>query len=339
VAYLSSFASSAAIAIENARLHEEVTRHATILEARVRERTSELAYMNLDLTAALRQAEAGNQAKNDFLLNMSHELRTPLNAVLGFAQLLQEQAKEGLTAKQRRYLDNIYTSGHHLLSLVNEILDLDAVEAGRLTLDRTTVNVAEVIADALDATREAMRQKNHAIHVLIPPDLPAVSADPVRIRQIVGNLLTNAVKFTPDGGTITVQACTVPAEEQGSRGAEEPGAPQPPSPAALLRFFEIAVIDTGIGLRAEELPRLFQTFTQLESPIVKSHGGTGVGLALTKKLVELHGGTIMAASPGAGQGSTFTVRLPMGDPDATIPATTAGTGEERRAGTSTTDET
>jgi signal transduction histidine kinase len=130
----------------------------------------------------------------------------------------------------------------------------------------------------------------------------------------VVNLLTNAVKFTPDGGAITVKVCTVPAEEQGSRGAEEPGAPQPPSLAAPLRFLEIAVTDTGIGLRSEELPRLFQTFTQLESPIVKSHGGTGVGLALTKMLVELHGGTITASSPGVGQGSTFSVRLPVKGP-------------------------
>jgi signal transduction histidine kinase len=201
------------------------------------------------------------------------------------------------------------------LSLVNEILDLDAVEAGRLTLDRTTVNVAEVIADALDATREAMRQKNHAIHVLIPPDLPAVSADPVRIRQIVGNLLSNAVKFTPEGGRITVAARRISNFQFPSSNLQNLG-PGPQLQMAngksqMVDFVEIAVTDTGVGIRAEDLPRLFQTFAQLESPIVKSHGGAGIGLALAKKLVDLHGGTITAASPGAGQGSTFTVRMPV----------------------------
>jgi signal transduction histidine kinase len=124
--------------------------------------------------------------------------------VLGFAQLLREQAKEGLTDKQRRYLDNIYNSGQHLLALVNEILDMDTVERGGLTLDLTAVHLADVITEALDATREAARQKNHSVHALIPPDLPVVTADRDRIRQIVVNLLSNAAKFTPDGGRITV---------------------------------------------------------------------------------------------------------------------------------------
>jgi signal transduction histidine kinase len=194
-------------------------------------------------------------------------------------------------------------------------LDLDTVEGGRLTLDLIRVNAAEVIADALAATREPARQKNHSVLALIPSDLPAVSADPVRIRQIVGNLLSNAVKFTPAGGTITVTARRIcdfqfPISDLTNIG------PEPQSQIAnqksqIRDFVEIAVADTGVGIRAEDLPRLFQTFAQLESPIVKSHGGAGIGLALAKKLVDLHGGTITAASPGVGQGSTFTVRMPV----------------------------
>jgi signal transduction histidine kinase len=305
---LTSFAAQAAIAIENARLHEEVIRHATTLETRVRERTTELARINLELTDALRQAEAGNQAKNDFLINMSHELRTPLNSVLGFAQLLREQAKEGLTDKQRRYLDNIYNSGQHLLALVNEILDLDTVEGGRLTLHLTKVNLADVITEALDATREAVRQKGHSVHALIPPDLPIFNADRDRIRQIAICLLSNAVKFTPPGGRITVAARRISNLENIGPGPQSQIANRK---SQMVDFVEIAVADTGIGIQAEDLPRLFRMFSQLESPVTKCYEGTGVGLALAKRLVELHGGTITAASPGVGQGSTFTVRLPV----------------------------
>ena len=312
---LSSFAAQAAIAIENARLHGEVTQHATTLEARVQERTTELARMNLELTAALRQAEAGNQAKNDFLINISHELRTPLNSVLGFTHLLQEQAASQVNPKQARFLTNIANSGQHLLALVNEILDLDTAEAGRLTLHLTKVNLADVITEALDATREAVHQKGHSIHALIPPDLPVFNADRDRIRQIAICLLSNAVKFTPDGGTITVAARRISNFQFPISNLESIG-PEPQSQIANQKsqigdFVEIAVTDTGIGIRAEDLPRLFRMFSQLESPLTKSYEGTGVGLALAKRLVELHGGTITAASPGAGQGSTFTVRLPV----------------------------
>ncbi len=251
LAYFTSFADQAAIAIVNARLYEEVTRHAETLEARVQERTAELAQMNLELTAALRQAEAGNQAKNDFLINMSHELRTPLNSILGFAQILQGQAKEGLSDKQRRYLDNIYNSGQHLLGIVNEILDLNTAEAKELALHLTKVNLAEVITEALEATREAVRQKGLSVHALIPPDLPVFDADRDRMRQIAICLLSNAVKFTPAGGSVRVTAqpylrFAISSSfrwMQGSIGS--PGAPanrKSANPKSQLRdFVEIAV--------------------------------------------------------------------------------------------------
>jgi signal transduction histidine kinase len=312
VKLLGAFAQQAAIAIEHARLYEEVTQHATTLEARVRERTTELARMNLELTAALRQAEAGSQAKNDFLINMSHELRTPLNSVLGFTHLLQEQLASQLNPKQMRFLSNISNSGQHLLALVNEILDLDTAEAGRLTLHLTKVNLADVLAEALDATREAVRQKGHSVHALIPPDIPVFNADRDRIRQIAICLLSNAVKFTSPGGRITV---TVRKVDQWSGGVVDQEELVHQSTASPVHpessWLELSVTDTGIGIRAEDLPRLFRMFSQLESPLTKRYEGTGVGLALAKRLVELHGGTITAASPGEGQGSTFTVRLPV----------------------------
>jgi signal transduction histidine kinase len=315
---LTSFAAQAAIAIEHARLYEEVTQHAETLEARVQERTAELAQMNLELTAALRQAEAGNQAKSDFLINMSHELRTPLNSILGFAQILQGQAKEGLTDKQRRYLDNIYNSGQHLLAIVNEILDLNMAEAKGLALHLTKVNPAEVITEALEATREAVRRKGLSVQALIPPDLPVFDADRDRIRQIAICLLSNAVKFTPAGGSVRVTASRISDLQFPISDLKDIG-PGPQSQIAnqkshLGDFLEIAVADTGIGIRAEDLPRLFRMFGQLESPLTKRYAGTGVGLALAKQLAELHGGTITATSPGPGRGSTFTVRLPVGGP-------------------------
>jgi signal transduction histidine kinase len=304
---LQMLASQAAIAIENARLYQQTQEHAVALEGRVVARTAELAVVNQEIrTASLH--------KSAFLANMSNELRTPLNSILGFAQLLQEQTKELFSTKQTRFLTNIYTSGQHLLTLINDILDLSKVEAGKIILERVPLGVAEILEDLLVITRGLAYKKGQTVQVEIAPDLPTLTADPVRFKQIFFNLVSNAVKFTPAGGTITVRACTVPAEEQRSRGAGEPGASQPPSPSAPLQFLELAVADTGAGIRAADFPKLFQEFTQLETTAAQAHEGTGLGLALTKRLVELHGGTVTAASPGEGQGSTFTVRLPFGGP-------------------------
>jgi signal transduction histidine kinase/DNA-binding response OmpR family regulator len=304
---LALFANHAAIAIENARLYEASQRHAAELETRVRERT-------VELDTARRAADAASLHKSAFLATMSHELRTPLNSILGFAQLLQEQTKEALSTKQTRFLTNIYTSGQHLLQLINDILDLSKVEAGKIVLNLQSLSVATTLEDLLVIARGLANQKGQTLQVEVAPGLPALTADPIRFKQIFFNLASNAVKFTPDGGRITVRACTVPAGEQRSRGAGEPGAPQPPSPSAPLQFLELAVADTGVGIRPEDLPRLFKEFTQLETTAAQAHEGTGLGLALTKRLVELHGGTITAASDGEGQGSTFTVRLPFGGP-------------------------
>jgi signal transduction histidine kinase/DNA-binding response OmpR family regulator len=323
---LTLFADHAAIAIENARLYQQIQEHAAELEGRVVARTTELAVANQGLRLA-------SQHKSAFLANMSHELRTPLNSVLGFAQLLQEQTKDVFSAKQTRYLTNIYTSGQHLLALINDILDLSKVESGKITLTRVPLAVAEILEDLLVIARGLANKKQQTLHVEIAPGLPVLPADPVRFKQIFFNLVSNAVKFTPAGGSVRVTArricdlqfpisdspSTIPGPQSQIANQKSQIPPEPQLQIANPKsqigdFLEIAVTDTGAGIRAADLPKLFREFTQLETTAAQAHEGTGLGLALTRRLVELHGGTVTAASPGEGLGSTFTVRLPFDGP-------------------------
>jgi len=310
-ATLALFATQAAIAIENARLYQEIQQHAAELEERVRERT--------------RALEEASRHKSEFLANMSHELRTPLNSIIGFAEFLQEQRVGSLNEKQARYLGHIRASGQHLVQIIGDILDLSKAEAGRIVLQPESLSVATTLEDILVTTRGLAHQKNQIVEADIQPDLPPLWADPIRFKQILFNLLNNAVKFTPNGGRITVGARQVFREsENGGTGetGTEPGregvAPihrLTDSPVRGERtFLEIRVSDTGIGIKTEDLPRLFQQFVQLEATATKHHEGTGLGLALAKRLVELHGGRIWAQSAGEGQGSTFTVILPFTQP-------------------------
>jgi PAS domain S-box-containing protein len=314
VSLLLSFAGQAAIAIENARLYEAIRQHAVTLEQRVQERTRSLQTVNRELQAASRH-------KSAFLANMSHELRTPLNSIIGFAEVLLDQTAGPVTEKQARFLGHIHQSGKHLLDLINDILDLSKVEAGKLTLKPRALSVPITLGDVLVLTRALATKRSQRLLVDIEADLPSLQADPVRFKQICFNLLSNAVKFTPNGGTIWVTARRLTgapatgAEELGHRGAtaqgEGPPAPLPPASPTTLQFLEIRVRDTGIGIREADLPRLFQDFVQLESVETKRHEGTGLGLALTRRLVELHGGRIWVESEGVGQGSTFTILLPF----------------------------
>jgi signal transduction histidine kinase len=304
-------ASQAAIAIENAQLYEAVQRHAAELEVRVQERTRELA-------AANQQLEAASRHKSEFLANMSHELRTPLNSILGFSQLLLEQTQEVLPAKQIRFLTNIHNSGQHLLQLINDILDLSKVEAGKFILQPEPLPVAATLEDILVIGRGLANKKGQLIETEIAPELPPLQADPVRFKQILFNLLSNAIKFTPAGGRITVTVRRIcdfrfPIADSKNIG------PEPQSQIAnhksqIRDFVEIAVADTGAGIRPEDLAKLFQEFVQLETTRAQKHEGTGLGLALTRRLVELHGGQIWAESEGEGKGATFTVVLPFGEP-------------------------
>ncbi len=289
--------------LENQRLLAEVTDANQRLEEKVAHRTAELEETNRRLADALR-------VKSEFLANMSHELRTPLNSILGFAELLGDQAFGSLSAKQGRFVVNIRNGGRHLLALVTDLLDLSAIEAGRISLHPEPLDLHEILESVLHDIRPQAEDKKLALNLDMAEPSRRLDADPVRIKQILYNLLSNAVKFTPDGGRITVTARAVLAGEQGSRGAEE-SSPLPLSPPAPQQFLELAVADTGVGIKAEDLPKLFQPLTQLESPHTKRHQGTGLGLALTKRLVEMHGGRIWAQSEGEGKGSAFTMVLPF----------------------------
>jgi signal transduction histidine kinase len=286
IALLASFAHQAAVAIQNARLYDAIRRHAALLEERVRERTRELE------TARL-QAEAASRFKSEFLANMSHELGTPLNSIIGSSETLLRGGIGPLTAAQARQATQISRAGEHLKELISDILDLTRVEAGKLTLRPKPLPVAELLMDILAIPRALAYKKSQELQVDIAPDLPLLWADQVRFKQICFNLLSNAVKFTPQGGRISLAARVVDHGETGGP------------------WLEIRVQDTGIGIRAEDLPRLFQVFLQLDATAERQEG-TGLGLALTKRLVEMHGGRIWAESAGEGRGSTFTVLLPLG---------------------------
>jgi PAS domain S-box-containing protein len=318
LALLTSFANQAAIAIENARLFEQIKGHAEEMERRVEERTQELAVANQELEAASRN-------KSKFLASMSHELRTPLNAILGFSQLLLGQTADILSAKQSRYLTHIHNSGQHLLQLISDILDLSKVEAGKFDLRPEPLAVLQTFDDILVIGRGLANKKGQTIETAIAPDLPPLVADPVRFKQILFNLLSNAVKFTPEGGTITVRAyqqAAVRGQRAESRGQRAEGRMQEegettrlPSTDCHLPLLVIEVTDTGVGIRPEDMPRLFLEFNQLETTQAERHEGTGLGLALTRRLVEMHGGRIWAESEGEGKGSTFMVVLPFDRPD------------------------
>jgi signal transduction histidine kinase len=275
-----------AVAVQQARLHERVERHAAELERKVQERTKELEEANARLEEASRH-------KSEFLANMSHELRTPLNSILGFSEVLQQQTVGPTNPKQARYLGHIHQSGKHLLQLINDILDLAKVEAGKFVLQPEPLDVAATLEDILVIARGLANKKSQTIEAEIEPDLPPLQADPVRFKQICFNLLSNAIKFTPEQGRIAVAA------------RRAPGAPD---------YLETRVTDTGIGIKPADLPRLFQEFVQLEAATSKRYEGTGLGLALTKRFVEMHGGRSWAESAGEGRGSTFTVVLPFGGP-------------------------
>lgn len=284
---LSAIAAHAATAIENARLYVEAKAHAEDLERKVEARTREIEAASAQLAEALRQANEASRHKSDFLANISHELRTPLNSILGFSELLEDQTCGPLTEKQQRYVRNVLSSGRHLLALIDDLLDLSKVEAGKLEMHLEHLPIREALQETLNLVRAQAEQKHQSLELTVAHDLLTFSVDPIRFNQILYNLLSNAVKFTSEGGQVRVDA---------HRAGE---------------FLEIAVQDTGIGIKAQDMPKLFQEFTQLDASLAKRYQGTGLGLALTKKLVELHGGSIEAASGGPDQGSTFTVRFPL----------------------------
>jgi signal transduction histidine kinase len=240
--------------------------------------------MNDELRRLYRELETASQHKSDFLANMSHELRTPLNAIIGFSQVLREGMVGDVNEKQLEYLDDILSSGNHLLSLINDVLDLSKVEAGQVELELAPFSLQEALERGVAMVRERATRDGVQIRLAANPDVDVVAGDERRIRQVIFNLLSNAVKFTPAGGSVDVWA----TQDNGE--------------------VTVSVADTGRGIAAEDLRRIFEEFRQTDAGIEQGEG-TGLGLALSKRLVELHGGRIWAESE-LGTGSTFVFTLP-----------------------------
>jgi signal transduction histidine kinase len=234
---------------------------------------------------------------------MSHELRTPLNAIIGFSEVLLDPSMGTLPQEeQQEFLGNILTAGRHLLRLINDILDLSKIEAGKMELHPEPASLPEVAEGVLATLKSLAAKKQLQVGGEFPADLPLAWADPPRLKQILYNLLSNAIKFTPAGGRVSV---TARAAAGSSGGAEEQA-----GGGAGGQYLEVSVTDTGIGIPEEHLDRVFREFEQVVDTRHPKQEGTGLGLPLVKKFVELHGGTIRAAS-APGRGSTFVFTIPV----------------------------
>jgi signal transduction histidine kinase len=261
VQLVETFADQAAIAIQNVKLFKEIQDKS-------------------------QQLEIASRHKSEFLATMSHELRTPLNAIIGFSEVLLQQMFGPLNPKQAEYLDDVLTSGRHLLGLINDILDLSKIEAGRMELDVDTFSLVEALQNGVTMVRERAVRHGIALALEVQPGIDLVEADPRKVKQILFNLLSNAVKFTPDGGRVDVTAARANGD------------------------IAVTVKDTGIGISPEDQDRIFEQFQQARRQTERSREGTGLGLSLAKRFVELHGGRIWVESE-PGKGSTFTFTLPV----------------------------
>lgn len=266
---------------------EELSTLGQKFEQKVRERTEELERINTELVRA-------SQHKSRFIANMSHELRTPLNSILGFSEVLEGKVFGELTENQERYVKNIHSSGKHLLELVNNVLDIAKIEAGKYEMTYETFPVDVMMADIFNVMKPMADRKSIDLGLTVNGKVDAITADMVKLKQVLYNLISNAIKFTPEGGQVSVTV----GKEAGRGEAEGQD---------ILMF---AVRDTGVGIRSDDLQRIFDEFEQADNAFSRQYGGAGLGLALTKKLVELHGGRV-AVESRLGEGSTFTVSIPL----------------------------
>jgi signal transduction histidine kinase len=285
------------------------------LEKMVAERTADIRKANemlrqeieerkraqLETKNAKIAAEAALRTKSEFLANMSHELRTPLNHILGFTELILDKKVGELNELQEEYLNDVHSSGIHLLSLINDILDLSKIEAGRLEYKPAQIPIREILASSLIMIKEKAMKRNITISKELGDIPESIHADDTNLKQILYNLLSNAVKFTPNGGSIHLAA----------KRLSNADLPAKNDKASLEEYVQISIKDSGIGLKKENLTKIFQPFEQVENSSSRQFQGTGLGLSLAKSLVELNGGKIWAESDGEGLGSVFSFSLPV----------------------------
>lgn len=271
------------------KTHQQLRQVLLHLDDKVRQRTTQLE-------AALESAESANRAKSEFIASTSHELRTPLNVILGMSEVLLERSLGELNARQQESIAAIDESGRHLLSLINDLLDLSKIEAGKFPLSVQETDIRATCEASLRFVRTAADRKRHRLELHCPPELDWVAADQRRLKQILVNLLSNAVKFTPDGGHVRLEVIFAPSDT-----------------GVIFR-----VIDNGIGITREQQALLFRPFYQVDGALNRRHGGTGLGLALARRMAELHGGTLTVDSE-PGRGSCFTLTLPRRAPTAPPP--------------------
>jgi signal transduction histidine kinase len=304
------------IALEKTQLAEELQTLNRSLEATIKDRTREIVEKNLrlyelseelqfqkeDLVRMNEQLENTSRMKSSFLANMSHELRTPLNSIIGFAEILKDKMFGDFNERQEKYLSHILTSGRHLLQLINNILDLSKVEAGKMKLNLEPFSVNRVIDEVQTIIKTLAYKKNIEIQLELCPEV-IMYGDAAKIKQILYNLLSNAIKFTPEKGLVIIHTLEAAEGVIVDRGTAAPW-------IVPVKSLLLSVKDTGIGINPNDQERIFLEFEQSEQTRGKGYEGTGLGLALTRKLVELHGGQIWVKS-AVGLGSEFSLLLPI----------------------------
>ena len=295
---------------------KELEKHRHHLEDEVSKRTQELVETNSNLHQAVKEmkvakraAEHANKTKSDFLANMSHELRTPLNHIIGFTELVVDKNFGDLNETQDEYLNDVLNSSRHLLSLINDILDLSKVEAGKIELEPTQINLENLLENSLTMVKEKAIKHGLQIGLNISEVPETITVDERKMKQIIYNLLSNSVKFTPDGGQVQVNARKMDSDALRSQ-LDDDGFPPSTMGNNNKDWILISVKDTGIGLNQDDLKRIFIPFEQVENSKSRKYQGTGLGLSLVKNMVALHGGRIWAESDGVGEGATFSFVIP-----------------------------
>jgi len=282
-----------------------------------------------ELHQAKETAEFASRSKTDFLSNMSHELRTPLNAIIGFTEVVIDQHFGELNETQQEYLQDVLQSSNHLLAIINDILDLSKVEAGKMELETTNVDLVAVLNGSIFMVKEKAMKHDIDVSVDAPEALETLVADERKIKQVIFNLLSNAVKFTPDGGSIVLTAETV---DGGWLVRHLPVAHREKA-AFLLSdssrpFMKVSVADTGVGIKKGNFDKIFRPFQQEDNSTSRKFGGTGLGLTLCRKIISLHGGWIWVASR-EGEGSVFSFVVPL-RPEAVVDGVLPGAGDAEK---------